>query len=115
MGNIYASESLWRARISPRKLSRRLSAPQCDLLAHWIRAVLSEAIEAGSTVPLDFSGRWESDGLFYYGSAPDEVGHEENLNVYDREEKPCRHCSGLIRRIVQANRSTFYCPQCQRG
>ena len=115
VGNIYASESLWRAGISPRKLSRRLSTPQCDLLAHWIRAVLCEAVEAGSTVPLDFSGRGEGDGLFYYGSAPDAVGYEENLKVYDREGKSCPRCSGLIRRIVQANRSTFYCARCQRG
>ena len=115
VGNIYASEALWQARISPRKLSRRLSATQCDRLAECIQVVLRKAIEAGSTIPLDFSGEGTGDGLFYYGSTSETVGHEENLNVYDREGEPCLRCKGTIRRIVQANRSTFYCPQCQRG
>ena len=115
VGNIYASEALWHARISPRKLSRRLSSTKCDRLAECIQVVLRKAIEAGSTIPLDFSGDGTGDGLFYYGSASETVGHEENLNVYDRESEPCLCCKGMIRRIVQANRSTFYCPQCQRG
>ena len=115
VGNIYASESLFRARISPRKMGRRLSAAQCDRLVVAIREVLGEAIKCGSTVPLDFAGLGVADGLFYYGSAPDAEGYEERLRVYDREGQPCERCGEPIRKIVQAARSTYFCPACQRG
>ena len=115
VGNIYASEALFRARISPRKMGRRLSAAQCDALAEAIREVLTEAIECGSTVPLDFAGQGAGDGLFYYGSAPDAEGYEERLRVYDREGEPCERCGAPILKIVQAARSTYFCPACQRG
>ena len=114
VGNIYASEALFRARISPRKMGRRLSAAQCDGLAEAIREVLAEAIECGSTVPLDFAGQGARDGLFYYGSAPNAAGYEERLRVYDREGEPCGQCGAPIRKIVQAARSTYYCAKCQR-
>ncbi len=114
VGNIYASESLFRARISPRKMGRRLSAAQCDGLAEAIREVLAEAIECGSTVPLDFAGQGARDGLFYYGSAPNAAGYEERLRVYDREGEPCGQCGAPIRKIVQAARSTYFCAKCQR-
>jgi|TARA_B100000959_G_scaffold275958_1_gene329989 formamidopyrimidine-DNA glycosylase len=115
VGNIYASEALFRARISPRKMGRRLSAGQCDGLAEAIREVLAEAIECGSTVPLDFAGQGAGDGLFYYGSAPDAEDYEERLRVYDREGEPCDRCDAPIRKIIQTARSTYYCAQCQRG
>ena len=115
VGNIYASEALFRARISPRKMGRRLSTAQCDALADAIREVLAEAIECGSTVPLDFAGQGAGDGLFYYGSAPDAEDYEERLRVYDREGEPCERCGAPIRKIVQAARSTYFCPACQRG
>ena len=114
VGNIYASEVLFRARISPRKMARRLSRTQCNALAEVIREVLSEAIECGSTVPLDFAGQGARDGLFYYGSAPNAAGYEERLRVYDREGEPCGQCGAPIRKIVQAARSTYYCAKCQR-
>jgi len=84
-------------------------------LAEAIREVLTEAIECGSTVPLDFAGQGARDGLFYYGSAPDAEDYEERLRVYDREGEPCERCSAPIRKIVQAARSTYFCPACQRG
>ena len=115
VGNIYASEALFRARISPRKMGRRLSTAQCDALAVAIREVLTEAIECGSTVPLDFAGQGAGDGLFYYGSAPNAEGYEEHLRVYDREGEPCERCGAPIRKIVQAARSTYFCLTCQRG
>ena len=115
VGNIYASEALFRARISPRKMGRRLSIAQCDGLAEAIREVLVEAIKYGSTVPLDFAGQSESDGLFYYGSATNAENYEERLRVYDREGEPCGRCGAPIRKIIQAARSTYYCAQCQRG
>jgi formamidopyrimidine-DNA glycosylase len=114
VGNIYASEALFRARISPRKMGRRLSTAQCDGLAEAIREVLSEAIECGSTVSLDFAGQGAGDGLFYYGSAPNAEEYEERLRVYAREGESCERCGAPIRKIIQAARSTYYCAQCQR-
>lgn len=115
VGNIYASEALWRAGVSPRKLARRLTRLQCERLAGAIRTVMAAAIEGGSTIPLDFAGHREGDGLYYYGSVSDGSDYEENFNVYDREDESCERCGGRIRRIVQAARSTFFCPGCQRG
>ena len=80
-----------------------------------IREVLAEAIECGSTIPLDFAGTDKRDGLFYYGAV--EGGskfYQERLRVYDRAGKPCVKCATPIQRLVQAARSTFFCPSCQR-
>jgi formamidopyrimidine-DNA glycosylase len=113
IGNIYASEALFRARIPPRLPARRLTGLQITRLWRAIRKMLAEAIECGSTVPLNFGGG-RSDGLFYFGraaGAPDY--YEERLRVYDRAGRPCPDCGGLIKRIQQAGRSTFYCPRCQ--
>ena len=115
IGNIYASEALFRARISPRLPARRLAGSQVARLWRAIRTVLAEAIECGSTVPLSFDGS-RPDGLFYFGrvaGVPDY--YEERLRVYDRAGRPCPDCGGLIKRIRQAARSTFYCPHCQRA
>ena len=115
VGNIYASEALFRAGISPRLAARRLTRMQMDQLRKTVRRVLSEAIKFGSTIPLNWSGAGKRDGLFYYGQPAAEAdSYEERLQVYDRKGKPCRHCGTPIKRIVQAARSTFYCPQCQR-
>lgn len=114
IGNIYASEALFRAGISPRRMSRRLRRVEADTLHRVVREVLHEAIECGSTMPLDFAGQGQQDGLFYYGLADGaEDYHTERLLVYDRAGEPCGECSTSIRRIVQAARSTFYCPNCQ--
>ena len=81
-----------------------------------MRSVLSEAIECGSTIPLDYAGADTRDGLFYFGrsaSAPDY--YTERLCVYDRAGCPCPRCGAAIKRLVQAARSTFYCRHCQRG
>jgi formamidopyrimidine-DNA glycosylase len=115
IGNIYASEALFRARLSPRRPARRLTAAQVGRLWRAIRKVLGEAIAGGSTVPLNFDGN-RTDGLFYFGRAagtPDY--YEERLQVYGRAGRPCPHCGGLIKGIRQAGRSTFYCPQCQKA
>lgn len=114
VGNIYASEALHRARISPCRAARRLTATEAGRLHETIRTVLAEAIDCGSTIPLDFAGEGKRDGLFYYGlpEGADDF-YEERLLVYDREAEPCTTCSTPIRRIVQAARSTFFCPRCQ--
>jgi formamidopyrimidine-DNA glycosylase len=80
-----------------------------------IRQVLTEAIRFGSTIPLHHGASPQrQDGLFYYGLATDAPDYyRERLRVYDRAGQPCRRCKTSIRRIVQAARSTFYCPHCQ--
>lgn len=114
IGNIYASEALFRAGISPRMASRRLQPVHVRRLWRAIRATLAEAIEGGSTVPLNQAGTGKRDGLFYFGraaGAPDR--YEERLRVYDREGQACPDCGGGIKRLVQAARSTYFCPRCQ--
>jgi formamidopyrimidine-DNA glycosylase len=134
VGNIYASEALHLARISPKQPARSLTSGQVRRLHSAIRQVLQQAIDGGSTVPLDFAGQGARDGLFYYGSdhtaepvsterAASTAGlyarqdyYEERLRVYDRAGARCprgSRCGGRIERIVQAGRSTYFCPRCQ--
>ncbi len=116
VGNIYASEALYRAGISPRLAARRLKPPQVARLLQTIRQTLADAIKRGSTIPLNYGGVGTRDGLFYFGRLPGAPDfYAERLHVYDRAGQPCRKCKTLIKRLVQAARSTFYCPQCQRG
>lgn len=106
IGNIYASEVLHRARIHPETLCLRISARACQRIQAETVAVLKEAIEAkGSTL---------RDGN--YRTASDEPGGFQNMHrVYGREGLKCMACGrGTIRRIVQAQRSTYFCPLCQR-
>lgn len=116
IGNIYASEALFRSGISPRRQSRRLSRSQAERLRENIRRTLAEAIELGSSIRLDFEGAGEKDGLFYYGRSDAATdAPTERFAVYGRESKPCPVCATPIKRLVQAARSSFFCPQCQRG
>lgn len=115
VGNIYASEALFRAGVSPRLAARLLKTNQVKRLWRSVREVLSAAIEGGSTVPLNYAGTGARDGLFYFGRAAGaSESYEERLQVYDRAGLPCPTCAGKIQRLVQAARSTFYCPNCQR-
>lgn len=106
IGNLYAAEILFLAGVDPRTRCDQLSLPQWTRIARATVEVLQDAIEhEGSTL---------SDGT--YRNALNESGGYQNYHrVYDREEKPCRRCDqGVVRRIVQAQRSTFFCPICQR-
>lgn len=115
VGNIYASEALFRAGISPRRAANKISQAETATLLNSIRDILTEAIECGSTVPLNFTAG-KTDGLFYFGRAADVLDYyEERLRVYDRRGKPCIKCGSPIRRLVQAARSTFFCPRCQKS
>lgn len=113
VGNIYASEALFRAGISPKRPARRLTRAQVVRLRETVREVLAEAIECGSTLPLDFGGG--RDGLFYYGTVAGNESkfYQERLRVYDRKGEPCVACGTSIRHLVQAARSTYWCPRCQ--
>jgi formamidopyrimidine-DNA glycosylase len=113
VGNIYASEALYRARISPKRPANKLTSTQAKNLLRAIREVLDEAVKFGSTVPLKtVSGK--SDALFYFGDYG-EGFYEKRLRVYDRAGKPCLRCGNKIMRITQAARSTYFCPHCQRS
>jgi formamidopyrimidine-DNA glycosylase len=112
VGNIYASEALYRAGISPKSPANRLTLAQAKTLLRSIRDVLHDAVKFGSTVPLKtMSGK--SDALFYF-SDDGEGFYEKRLSVYDRAGKPCLNCKSKIVRITQAARSTYFCPRCQR-
>jgi formamidopyrimidine-DNA glycosylase len=103
VGNIYASEALFRARISPRRVARTITAAEAERLARAIRESLAEAVRLRGTTFSDFRDLDDRPGE--YGVA---------LQVYGREGEPCRRCRTPIRRIVQTGRSSFFCPRCQR-
>lgn len=114
LGNIYATEALHLAEISPRRKAGRLNPVEVERLHRAIRAVLQQAIQLGSSIPLDFAGAERgSEDLFYFGESG-RSGVVERFKVYDRAGLPCPRCGSPIRRIVQAGRSTFYCSHCQK-
>lgn len=114
VGNIYASEVLFRAGIDPRRRSSTLTAEEVRRVIRYTREILRTAIRCGSTVPLDWTGRAGRDRLFYYGLAEEAPDYyAERLRVYDRAGQPCHCCGGLIRRLEQAGRSTYFCATCQ--
>jgi formamidopyrimidine-DNA glycosylase len=102
VGNIYASESLFRAGIHPRRQAGRVSRARYGLLADAIRDVLARAIRAGGTTLRDFYGFNGQAGYF-----------QLELDVYGRDDEPCRHCGRPIRHIVLGQRATYYCVDCQ--
>lgn len=93
VGNIYAAEALWRAKIAPTVVASSLTRARQAALLEAVRAVLAKAQQ--------LAGRYRGDG----------VGRFE---VYDREGKPCSRCGAKIKRITQGQRSTYYCPRCQK-
>jgi formamidopyrimidine-DNA glycosylase len=102
VGNIYANESLFRARIDPRLPARRLSRRQCDALAAAVKTTLHAAIRAGGSSLRDFVGADGAAGYF-----------QSRYWVYDRAGKACRRCATPIRKLVQGARSSYFCPTCQ--
>ena len=111
LGNIYVCEALWRSCLSPRRracsLVARSGSPTSRLtsLVTHIRSVLNDALDSGGSSLRDHA---DADGTLGY--------FQHEFGVYDREGLPCFHndCSGLVRRIIQSGRSTFYCSGCQR-
>jgi formamidopyrimidine-DNA glycosylase len=104
IGNIYASEILWEAKINPRKRASRLTRKETERLREWVPRVLRRALERGGSTLRDFVGVDGRGGSY-----------QREFRVYGREGEPCLHCGAPIRRIVQAQRSTYYCPRCQKG
>ena len=105
LGNIYVCEALHRAGISPLKPAGSIARKRIPRLVADIKDVLAEAVEVGGSTLRDFAA---ADGALGY--------FQHRFRVYDREGEPCPTpgCGGTIQRVVQAGRSTFYCPRCQK-
>jgi formamidopyrimidine-DNA glycosylase len=103
VGNIYCSESLFEAGIHPRLPAGKLTRAQCQRLAQAVRKVLKKAIQAGGSSLRDFVDAHGEPGYFMM-----------QTKVYDRADQPCRVCQTRIRQIVQGQRSTYFCPVCQK-
>lgn len=111
LGNIYVCEALWRARLSPRRAAgtlvsaKGLATKRLEALAEHIRETIADAIAAGGSSLRDYR---QADGSLGY--------FQHSFAVYDREDEPCPRptCRGVVKRIVQSGRSTFFCPICQR-
>jgi formamidopyrimidine-DNA glycosylase len=115
IGNLYASEALFRAKLSPRIPAKRLTKVQSEKLRRAIQKTLEGAIRCGSTIAAKHRPGNKRAGLFYFAqSFETETSYARRLWVYDRAGEPCRKCKTLIRKFTQSARTTFYCPRCQR-
>lgn len=103
VGNIYASEALFLANIRPTRRAKQVTRGECKKLVAAIKHILRKSIEVGGTTLRDFTHVDGQAGYF-----------KQKLQVYNRLNKPCRECGGLIEKIVIGQRSSFYCPTCQK-
>jgi formamidopyrimidine-DNA glycosylase len=103
VGNIYASEALFRAGIHPRRAAGRVSRARLTALIGSVREVLRAAIRQGGTSLRDYVSAEGTPGYF-----------RQELYVYERTGEPCRRCGTPVRHLVQGQRSSYYCPKCQR-
>jgi formamidopyrimidine-DNA glycosylase len=104
IGNIYADEALWRARLHFERPTSTLTAPVCRELLRFVREVLLESLTVGGT----------SFDRLYVSTEGVSGLYERELNAYGREGEPCPRCGTAIRRRAFMNRSSFFCPKCQR-
>ena len=102
-GNIYACEALFMSGIDPRMPAGKLSRPRCQKLLTAMQQVLAEALKQGGTSLRDFKDAYGSQGHF-----------QLSTQVYGREGLPCRACATPVRKIVQGQRATYFCPVCQK-
>ena len=103
VGNIYASEVLFASRISPLRKANKITKKECQLLIDNIVKILKASIEKGGTTIRDFQG---ADGKLGY--------FVQNLSVYGHEGEACKVCGTPIESTVQGQRTTYYCPHCQK-
>jgi formamidopyrimidine-DNA glycosylase len=103
VGNIYASEALFRAGVRPRRPANRITRAEFDALVKAIKDVLRAAIRDGGTTLRDYINPEGMPGYF-----------RQKLFVYERTKEPCRKCRSPIKHFVQGQRSTYFCPQCQK-
>jgi formamidopyrimidine-DNA glycosylase len=102
VGNIYASEALFRAQISPRRASGRITRAEAERLANAIKTVLKAAIKIGGTTLRDYVNADGAPG--YFG---------QKLFVYERADLACRVCKSPVKQFTQGQRSTYWCSTCQ--
>jgi len=102
VGNIYASEILFRAGVRPGRQTRHLKRKEIECIVEAIKAVLTQAVKVGGTTLRDYVGADGSPGYF-----------RQKLFVYERAGEPCRRCGDLVRHRIQAQRSTYWCHTCQ--
>jgi formamidopyrimidine-DNA glycosylase len=102
IGNIYADEALFLAKVRPTRSARRVTARECDAIVRAARSVMERSIETGGSSISDYVSPDGSDG-----------GYQNERKVYARKGEPCLVCKTPIRRVVIATRSTHYCPTCQ--
>jgi formamidopyrimidine-DNA glycosylase len=102
-GNIYACEALFAAGIDPRTRCNKVSRPRAERLLASVRATLARALELGGSSLRDFRDAHGVDGAY-----------QLEARVYGRAGQPCARCGATLRRIVQAQRATFFCPGCQK-
>jgi formamidopyrimidine-DNA glycosylase len=102
VGNIYASESLYRAGVDPRRAAGRVPLAKLERVVTAVREVLRAAIRHGGTTLRDYVNADGAPGYF-----------SQDLFVYERAGQPCRRCGTAIRQLVQGQRSTYFCPACQ--
>lgn len=104
VGNIYASEALFKAGINPRLPAGKLSRKRCAMLAEAIKETLSQALDSGGSTLRDYVNATGEPGAYFTLHAA----------VYEKGGQPCGQCSTPIKRIVQGQRATYFCPRCQR-
>jgi len=103
VGNIYASEALFRARVRPRRQARKLTRAECTKLARAIKATLAMAVKVGGTTLRDYVGVDGNPGYF-----------RQKLYVYERADEACRVCGKPVKQFTQGGRSTYWCANCQK-
>lgn len=103
-GNIYASESLFRARIHPKTQAARISLARCERLVTSLQSTLNDALQSGGSTLRDYVNATGEAGAYFTLHAA----------VYERDGQPCRVCATPIKRIVQGQRATYFCPSCQK-
>jgi formamidopyrimidine-DNA glycosylase len=103
-GNIYASEALFRARINPRTAAGKVSLPRCAALVDAVKLTLEQALASGGSTLRDYVDATGQPGAYFTLHAA----------VYEKAGKPCPACGTAIRRIVQGQRATYFCPACQK-
>ncbi len=103
VGNIYASEALFRAGIDPQTAANKLSKVRCERLVNEIKTTLQDALQAGGSSLRDFFGADGNPGYF-----------QQEYFVYGRTAQPCKYCGTPIKNIRLGQRSTFFCQHCQR-
>jgi formamidopyrimidine-DNA glycosylase len=103
VGNIYANEALFRAKVRPRRQARTLTRIETGRIVRAVKSVLAMAIRVGGTTLRDYVGADGEPGYF-----------KQKLYVYERSAQPCRTCRTPVRQLTQGQRSTYYCPTCQK-